>query len=276
MAKRKRDFTSSTIQKRLKEGRGQGEGIDYLPWLYIQDVPSEGRATRMKGWTTGRMHHLMSDLERDFFYLLDFADHVADIREQYPLLPLEETLAIADKMGVKHPTDPYTGEPVVMTTDFLVTYKNKSMACSVKPADHLGSTRTIDKLEIEKRYWQERYIEWKIVTDRDIPKIVARNIEWFHKDYENEDMTHISTFVKSNLQRMFYELLQEGESLARAASFCDEKLGFPLGTSLAYFKHLLARKYWVVDMNVKINPSLPVNHLQIMNMNETLREQGGS
>ena len=276
MAKRKRDFTSSTIQKRLKEGRGQGEGMDYLPWLYIQDVPSEGRATRMKGWTTGRMHHFMSDLERDFFYLLDFADHVADIREQYPLLPLEETLAIADKMGVKHPTDPYTGEPVVMTTDFLVTYKNKSMACSVKPADHLGSTRTIDKLEIEKRYWQERYIEWKIVTDRDIPKIVARNIEWFHKDYENEDLAHFSAYVKSNLQRMLYEYLQEGESLARAASFCDEKLGLSLGTSLAYFKHFLARKYWVVDLNVKINPSLPVNHLQILNTNETLREQGGS
>ncbi len=31
MAKRKRGFTSSTIQKRLKEGRGQGEGMDYLP-----------------------------------------------------------------------------------------------------------------------------------------------------------------------------------------------------------------------------------------------------
>nr|WP_302622200.1 TnsA endonuclease C-terminal domain-containing protein [Brevibacillus laterosporus] len=106
--------------------------------------------------------------------------------------------------------------------------------------------------------------------------MVARNIEWFHKDYENEDLAHFSAYVKSNLQRMLYEYLLEGESLAKAATFCDEKLGLPVGTSLAYFKHLLARKYWVVDMNVKINPSLPVNHLQIVNMNETLREQGGS
>lgn len=275
MAKRKRDFTSSTLQKRLKEGRGQGEGKDYLPWLFIQDVPSEGRATRLKGWTTGRMHHLMSDLERDLFYILDFADHVTDIREQYPLLPLEETLMIADKMGVTHPTDPKTNEPVVMTTDFLVTYKNTEVACAVKPSNVLGSNRTVDKLEIERRYWAERHVQWCVLTEQDIPKTVARNIEWFHKEYENEDMAHFSPFVRLNLQRMLYEQLQEGESLARAATVCDEKLGFPVGTALAYFKHLLARKSWAVDLSVKINPSLPVNNLQILISNETLKEKGG-
>ncbi len=44
-----------------------------------------------------------------------------DIREQFPLLPIEETIIIAEELGIKHPTDPNTGEPVVMTTDFLVT-----------------------------------------------------------------------------------------------------------------------------------------------------------
>ncbi|WP_318246853.1 hypothetical protein [Bacillus norwichensis] len=39
------------------------------------------------------------------------------IREQYPLLPIKETIVMADKLGLKHPTDTKTGEPVVMTTD---------------------------------------------------------------------------------------------------------------------------------------------------------------
>jgi hypothetical protein len=46
MAKRKR---SPSIDKKLKDGRGQGIGIDYKPWVTIQDVPSLGRATRLKG-----------------------------------------------------------------------------------------------------------------------------------------------------------------------------------------------------------------------------------
>lgn len=95
MAKRKREITEAKIERFIKEGRGQGTGKEYLPWLRIQDVPSEGRATRGVGWTTGRRHELLSDNERDYCYLLDYSDDVSDIREQFPLLPLEETLLIA-------------------------------------------------------------------------------------------------------------------------------------------------------------------------------------
>lgn len=65
----------------IKEGRGQGRGKDYLPWLRIQDIPSEGRATRSVGWTTGRRHELLSDLERDCFYLLVSKENNASDRK---------------------------------------------------------------------------------------------------------------------------------------------------------------------------------------------------
>ncbi len=60
-------------------------------------------------------------MERNYFYLTEYSDFVFGIREQFPLLPLEETIVIADELGVKHTTDPKTNEPVVMTTDFLLT-----------------------------------------------------------------------------------------------------------------------------------------------------------
>ena len=59
----------------------------------------------------------MSNLERDYFYLLDWSSTVTDIREQYPLLPQEETLKIAEQCNIKHPRDPKTNHPIVMTTD---------------------------------------------------------------------------------------------------------------------------------------------------------------
>ena len=60
-------------------------------------------------------------MERNYFYLTEYPDFVVDIREQFPLLPLEETIVIADELGIKHPTDSKTHEPIVMTTDFLLT-----------------------------------------------------------------------------------------------------------------------------------------------------------
>ncbi|WP_228728260.1 hypothetical protein [Brevibacillus composti] len=38
MAKRKRQITGAKIEKFIKQGRGQGVGKDYLPWLEMQLV----------------------------------------------------------------------------------------------------------------------------------------------------------------------------------------------------------------------------------------------
>ncbi|MBP1173197.1 hypothetical protein JOE49_000449 [Paenibacillus sp. PvR133] len=43
MAKRKREITDAKIDRFIKEGRGQGTGAGYLPWLRVQDVPSVKR-----------------------------------------------------------------------------------------------------------------------------------------------------------------------------------------------------------------------------------------
>jgi len=40
MAKRSRNSSETTIENRLKQGRGMGQGANYNPWLHIQDVPS--------------------------------------------------------------------------------------------------------------------------------------------------------------------------------------------------------------------------------------------
>lgn len=40
-------------------------------------------------------------MERDYFYILEYSDPVIYIREQFPLLPLEETLLIAKELGIK-------------------------------------------------------------------------------------------------------------------------------------------------------------------------------
>ena len=115
-----RQLTDTEIQQ-IKNSRGQGRGSDYLPWLTVRDVPSIGLSFRVKGWKSHRIHHLLSQLELNYFYTLEWSLIVTDIREQYPLLPLSETWQIASLKGISHPTSPKTNQPVVMTTDFLIT-----------------------------------------------------------------------------------------------------------------------------------------------------------
>jgi hypothetical protein len=196
MAKRKRQTDQEVIEKRLKEGRGQGRGADYKPWLLVQDVPSQGLATRIKGWKTKRVHHFLSNLELSYFYVLEWSPVVFDIREQYPLLPLEETFAIAEQCGIRHPTDPKTKEPIVMTTDFFITLPRSieviEQARTLKTAKDLQSERTLEKLEIERRYWQNRDIDWGIVTEQEIPQALAKNVDWLHAFFRIEDLSPLS------------------------------------------------------------------------------------
>lgn len=154
MAKRSYQTTAATIARRIKEGRGQGHFKEYKPWLTIHDVPSLGVVTRVPGWKSGRLHHYLSEhYELAHHYQMEWALDVIDIREQYPLLPLERTLFIAEKLGIRYPIDPKTKYPIVMTTDMMLTIKSaddvRFMAHSIKPSNKL-SRRVLEKLQIEK------------------------------------------------------------------------------------------------------------------------------
>ncbi|MDF9845007.1 MULTISPECIES: TnsA endonuclease N-terminal domain-containing protein [unclassified Paenibacillus] len=274
MAKRKREITDAKIDRFIKEGRGQGTGADYLPWLRVQDVPSTGRSTRGVGWTTGRQHTFLSDLERDYFYALDYADGVTDIREQYPLLPLEETKLIADKLGIEHPKDPKTGVDIVMTTDFVITYRDKEYARTVKPAKELENERILEKFEIERIYWESHQVDWGVVTERDLPYTLIRNVEWIHKEYHNEDVEKLGIFAVQSLERSLAALIQSGTAIARACLACDEQMGLEAGTALAMFRHFVARKIWSVNMSEKINPSNSANGFHITGADGLLAKGG--
>ena len=71
MAKSQQSLSELQIVRRIKDGRGQGFGKQYRPWLYVQDVPSEGRSHRIYSHKTGRVHHLLSDLELAAFLVFE-------------------------------------------------------------------------------------------------------------------------------------------------------------------------------------------------------------
>lgn len=256
MPKRK---TSSSANK-LKNGRGQGHGQDYTPFLYTREVPSRGLATRVKGWKTGRVHHFLSILELRYFYTLEWSPLVLDIREQFPL-PLETTLKIAARLGVRHPFDLKAKEPAVVTTDFVIDVEGGGTptikARSTKYSNDLNDLRTLEKLEIERTYWREQGVEWGIVTECEIPSGLAKNIEWIHSALDSSEGPGLTTDEISFLEdQLFREITEKPTaSLAQIGLELDKRLGLRGGTALWLVRHLIATRDWEVDMIAKIIPS---------------------
>jgi len=250
------------VEKRLKSGFGRGKNKDYQPWLPVQGSGSHGYVSRAPGWKTGRDHHVLSNLELDYFHLLDLSPRVVDIREQYPLLPVEETVAIAASLGIRYPTYPKTDQAVVLTTDFVITVRGEPRdveeARTIKPANELLSSRTIQKFQIEQIYWKVRNVSWVIVTDLDIPRNLARNLAWLHPYFKLPDSPKLPEGCPDKVDRLLRESLARGVGLAAVAQACDDKLGLEPGTSLGLARHFIACRRWKVNLNEMIKPSSPL------------------
>lgn len=170
---------------KLKEKRGTGERENYKPWIKAREINSLGTTANIVDWKHGRTIELLSAGEEWYYYLLRWDDRVADIREQYPL-PLEETVAIAHSLGVRHPKN----EKTRMTTDLLVTFEDGTLeAYSVKSTrkdadinlvknlkERETVARTAEKLLIEKVYWNNQGVKWRLVFKDELNPIEISNI----------------------------------------------------------------------------------------------------
>lgn len=180
-------MTQQRIDRRIKSGRGSGVRESYEPWLKVWDIKSKGVSHLVAGVKIQRTHHLLSNAERDYLTVLEHEKSIIDIREQFPLLTQAETQAIATSLNYRHPVYPGTQVPVVMTTDFLITFVDSAdevrlAARSVKyrkefeDADIDARNRMAEKLAIEEKYWLARGVEWKLVLHENLGRTKIANL----------------------------------------------------------------------------------------------------
>ena len=241
MPKRRRIWNQQKYEEYLMAGRGQGEGPAYLPWITVQSFSSSGIVSRVYSYKTQRIHHLLSRNELYYFYLLEWSDSVLDIREQFPLFDVELAADIASKAGIIYPRDNVSGFPYVLTCDFMITTKNGLKARTIKNAKDLQNGRTLEKLEIERRYWKARNVEWRIVTENEIPQEKARHIEWMYT------AAILPVHLKCCSYREEMLSLLNSRSSQLAAELFDDRYGLPPGSGLQIIKHLLWTKEVSLD-----------------------------
>jgi hypothetical protein len=256
--------TLDEYRKALLSKYGVGEGESYKPWLRVQDVKSKGVRSQVSGLKSGRIHHTLSALETEFFYLAEYSDSVVDIREQFPLFPLNLSQKIAKSLGIKHPSHPQSGEPIIMTTDFLITRKvNQKItyeAVSVKPINESNNLRVLEKLEIERVWWSLLDIPFYFFVGSETTRIQSNNINWASHPLRVSP----ESFNQSELEEAV-SLIEVGRHFIR--EICNLfvfTLGIDEIRALNLLKSLITKKYITVDLTNRLEDADFIKVLDVL------------
>jgi len=260
-------WSEETIQRFEKEGRGSGFGAEYSPWIEFSDFSSLGKTRRVLGIKVPRMHHFLSETEYRFFVCAEWDHRVLDIREQYPL-ERDHTRTIADKLKIAHPCYPGTNVPTVMTVDFMLTVERDdgelySLAVNVKTDDAAEDSRELDKLEIQRSYFEKMGIKHHLVFDSTIPATKFHNLNLIRGllPREAEDANVVAELHAAKPSLASWLLTANGRDRSKSASaLCaifDDNFGKPAGTGLRVLAMLIYDR--VVPVNLGVERLLDVS-----------------
>jgi len=138
------------------------------------------------------------------------------------------------------------------------------VARSLKAASELEKRISLERLEIERRYWEARGIDWGIVTNKDIPVVKAKNIEWIHSArYAYADAGLTESDLAELVEAFLLRLSQSSESIRKTALLFDKDYVLAPGTGMFLFRHLLAVKRINVNMDEPIDLNRPAYSVDI-------------
>lgn len=271
--KRSRITCNAQVKKKIAMGMGQinsAEPEKYEPFLLIHDFSSQGRSTRTL--SEGRIYHLMSGLETMCLRELQWNKNVIAIYEQV-YLPREETTKIAKELGIRHPTLSKDGEPYPMTTDLVAEIVTNGMikqhafavkdtkSVTLSPVDIVAQNttkrkpkrvQTLEKLEIERRYWTGKGAIWSLITDVHLCPDRASNIEYFR----NTPQLNWTPDYREIIQKLALQAINTypNRKLGGLARAIEERVSVPAADIIAVLRQMCASRYLDFDINVPFGP----------------------
>lgn len=232
--------------------------------LKITTFSSKGRVSRIcSNKCKEEIIHLQSDNQMRFFMFLEWHEDIKKIEVNIELNNLEETLIDIENLNLYKFRERETGELFKLHTNFLVTFKSyremdKQIAISVKSISELKKKIVIEKLEIERRYWEVKGIKFVVITEKEIDKQFINNIMWVRDTKNDKSLrereelaTKLYYFMKENKEVVVSKLLQE----------FDKREDIKEGTGLFLFRYLIAEKQIEVNMKKRIDLNEKINKL---------------
>lgn len=117
------------------------------------------RIKKIKSGKTGEMISIYNALEERYMNYLESDDSVIRYQKNIPLTKWEERVCFKDIDIQKYCPSDYT-------SDFLVEFSSsRKTVVEVVARENLCKPRIAILLEISRRYWISKDVEWGIITD---------------------------------------------------------------------------------------------------------------
>ncbi|MGU3550503.1 TnsA endonuclease N-terminal domain-containing protein [Enterobacter hormaechei] len=164
------------------------------------------------------------------------------------MLPLTLSLKISQLLDIEHPKHPITKDPIIMTTDFLLTCSDGKRiwyeAVTVKPSEKLSDKRTAEKLDIERVWWELLGVPFHVFCLSELNQIKSKNIQWI-TDPKRKNYSSPSNKVREEAKRM---LTVGTMQLSDVCDTLSHQVGMSNDDALILLKYLIADKEVIVDL----------------------------
>ncbi|MFK0380273.1 TnsA endonuclease N-terminal domain-containing protein [Pandoraea sp. NPDC090278] len=190
--------------------------------------------------------------------MCEYLGNVVDIREQYPVHPITETLALAHELGIVHPE--FGGHARSVTTDALLTIDDGNtrwqLARSLKYAADLTDARTRENLELERQAWRARGIGWELLTEHELPEVLGQNLRWL-RTWDKGGRGEVPSV---DIQRYFLVALADqsfSQSLGFVITRVAERLRISRLLAIHVFRFLAWHRQIEVDLYAPLHLTKP-------------------
>lgn len=298
--RRARGMTYKKLYRRIALGYGQGHGNQYQPWLQIHRKNPSPKSNQVVAWlaTLDRVGHFFSRGEYYTALLLLWLG-VNDMREQYPIWPVAHPhplddvneqsskrpwskglLAIAKEAGISHGHEIGSRQPYVATIDIMATVVidgcEQLLMLSSKPIVDPNENvkwRTLERLELERRYAHEIGAIYKVSTSALIPTAMAGYLEWWM------DAACLPEKALAARSESFAELVMQyaSNSASEAVLAAASRMGLDMDSAWQLFRHCCWTQAIDIDPSKPLHVSYPIktggNTLRAAIQNELFRCQ---
>ena len=280
---RTRGMTYAKLYRNIRAGFGCGHGSEYVPWLRLRRKNSSPESNQVVAWLPilNRVAHFFSRGEYHTALLLLWLC-VAGLREQYPIWPIAHPhpligaagadglclgfsrglLSIARDAGIDHGYEIGSRLLYIATLDLLVTVRIRDTLglaiFSSKPIDNPDAEvrwRTLERLELERRYGQEISAPYHVSSSSLVPIQLAGQLEWWL-----DCATLALTPSLIPLAEPFAEqvMVRSNDSIVEAVCAAADRLKIDLDNAWLLFRHCAWTQAIDIDPSQKILTSYPI------------------
>jgi len=274
-----KNITAAQRDKRVAAWEAiNAKGNKYVPFIDPRDIKSDGSKGRTPDYENDHQDkRVLSHNERLFAYLLMFDNNIMWSKEQYPLLPIKRSIAVAKQLKIRHPKYPGTNVYAVMTTDFYGgKVDGKEVVYSIKDDEQIKKLTDLQKKNLENKekiqraFWESKGIKYYLIHSsqykhsafaKNLGKLAPNlklpfELELILKRWLNSFKLTLRSKTKGRLS-----------TLLQATS---ESIGIEYKQSITLFQHCLWHKYITANLKIPLFYEKPISdfNLKVVTTND--------